>query len=324
MSQFDTIANQILQDALLLNEMPVKKLKGAEDYKFDPSHATYSAFSRKPTSGRASAEGTDPYDEQVQNKVVILTIKKIIDDLDSAGGETDAPAKDYQYKIAEFIRQSINEVIPDSLKPSEKPYTAQDGYAARAILAALQEQGIVATERSKAKESFDKIQETPGALKQAVKDVAATSEVKTAIADDIQSDSEDETEDVEDSTSEAEPEERMMPSGFDTELTYEVANNIDTIDLDTSEKYALDKIESGSSGEEMIKSLSSSLRLRDVPTTIPKILQALVAKGALIPGAASETSTSKSFGDRGSSAEDAAKEMRFDVPKENPYTGSIE
>lgn len=331
MSQFDIVANQIMQEALLLSEMPVKKLKGPEAYKFDPSHATYSAFSRKPTSLRSSAEGTDPYNEELQNKIVIHTIKKILDDLDAVGGESEAAAKDYQYKIAEFVRQTINELIPGSLKPAEKGYTAQDGYAARAILTALQEQGIIATERNKAKEAFDKVQETPGALKQAVKDVAATPEVKVAVADDIKASvevakAEDLEKDVEDGE-DLESEEPVVSSSapvFDIDSVYSLSDNTDLSGLNDMEKYALGGIEEGQSGEEIVKTLSKSLRLRDKTALIPKLLGALVSKGFIIPKEGEEYSRGKKFGDSGTSAEDVAKELKFGVPKIDPYTGNIE
>jgi hypothetical protein len=298
-SIFDEYFEVIIKEAIGLNEMPVRAV--ATDLK-----------SFKPSKEQGSYSITDVTgeDEEKIKQVVIKVGEYILDNLKEP---SKLSRKEYQDVVAEYIRKAINDIFPDSKKATGgKPFTARDYYAARALIKAFEEQGVIDTKTTGNIEKGDVEKEQ---LPQTVDDITkdASNEVETKIQDDLNDTKEKgESEEEEQGEIGLTPDEEFTPTSV-----YSPTEKKENLSPD--EEYALDYIEPDTTGVDIVKRLKSSLRLRDKESKIRELLSSLLKKGAI-------AKTGDEEGGRGPSktGDEAISDiLKAMGPKENPETGEL-
>lgn len=315
-SIFDETFNKLITEAIGLNEAPIAGIGDMGSFEPSTSQATYSI---------TDVTGDD--DEKIK-EVIVKTGEHILDFLQEP---SPLSRKEFQDKVAEFIRKAINDVFPDSKKASGgKPYMARDYYAARAVMKAFEDQGVIDTKADLSKIQKGDVEEDE--LPQVASDIVddMSSEVEDKIQDDlddtkekaeeidsVEVDDEGDSEEVEITTT-ASLEKPEAEREFNNFSTYDV-QDIQDAELTDDESDALDYIEPESTGKEIKNKLESSLKFRERRNEITPILNSLIAKGILskIEGEESVDTGESDY----ESEEDFLNKYGF---KADPYTGSID
>ena len=315
-SIFDETFNKLITEAIGLNEAPIAGISDIGSFEPSSSQATYSI---------TDVTGDD--DEKIK-EVIVKTGEYILDYLSEP---SPLSRKEFQDKVAEFIRKSINDIFPDSKKASGgKAYMARDYYAARAVMKAFEDQGVIDTKADLSKIQKGDVEEDE--LPQVASDIVddMSSEVEDKIQDDLD-DTKEKAEDI-DVSDEEEPSdseeveikttaslEKPAPEQeFNNFHTYDV-EDVQDVELTDDESDALEYIEPESTGKEIKNKLESSLKFRDRRNEIIPLLNSLIAKGLL----------SKTEGEEGVDSGESDYESEEDFLskygfKADPYTGSIE
>ena len=318
-SIFDETFNKLITEAIGLNEAPIAGIGDIGSFEPSSSQATYSI---------TDVTGDD--DEKIK-EVIVKTGEYILDYLSEP---SPLSRKEFQDKVAEFIRKSINDIFPDSKKASGgKAYMARDYYAARAVMKAFEDQGVIDTKADLSKIQKGDVEEDE--LPQVASDIVddMSSEVEDKVQDDLD-DTKEKSEEIEDSDIEdietpqdseeveikttAELEKPEAEKEFNNFFTYDI-EDVEGLNLTDDESNALEYLEPESTGKEMRNKLESSLKFRDRRGEIIPILNSLIAKGVLSRTEGEET---KDSGESDyESEEDFLNKFGF---KADPYTGSID
>lgn len=299
-SIFDEYYEQLIKEAIGLNEMPVRAV--ATDLK-----------SFKPSKDLGTYSITDVTgDDEEKIKQVIVKVGEYI--LDNLKQPSSANRKEYQDVVAEYIRKAINDIFPDSKKATGgKPYTARDYYAARALIKAFEDQNVINTREDGGKVEKGSVEkdELPQTVADITKDVS--NEVEAKIQDDL-----DDTKEKQESEEAKEPGEIETGSDSKFEPTSIYSPTGEDAELSSEEQYALDYIEDETRGVDIVKRLKSSLKLRNKEKEIRDILDSLVQKNAIKKSGEDEGTGVSRTGD--DAVEDILRGMG---PKENPETGVL-
>lgn len=309
-SIFDETYEKLISEAIGLTEMPIAGISDLDAFSPSSEHGTYSI---------TDVTGDDS--EKI-SEVILKTAEYVLDYLKEPSPKS---RKEFQDVVAEFIRKAINDIFPDSKKASGgKPFTARDYYAARAVIKALETQGVIDTKAKEIEAGDVEKEELPAVADK----IANDSEVENKVQDDLddtKSDVEDREEDDVDST---EDEEDDIEDTEEVELakgeTFNIYDTYDIVDqegenLSEVEAYVLDRIEPESTGKEIKNNIESSLRMRDKPGLVKKVLDSLVSKGLL-------KRVSRELGDagEGESEEDFIDRFTGGYGKSDIETGEIE
>lgn len=300
-SIFDEYYEQLIKEAIGLNEMPVRAV--ASDLK-----------SFKPSKDLGTYSITDVTgDDEEKIKQVIVKVGEYV--LDNLKQPSKANRKEYQDVVAEYIRKAINDIFPDSKKATGgKPYTARDYYAARAIIKAFEDQNVINTKEGDAgveKGSVEK-DELPQTVADITKDVS--NEVEAKIQDDL----DDTKEKQESEEAKSEPGDIGVGSDDKFEPTSVYSPTGEADNLSSDEQYALDYVEDDSRGVDIVKRLKSSLKLRNKEKEIRDILDSLIKKNAIKKAG----ETDEEGGKISRTGDDAVEDiLRGMGPRENPETG---
>jgi len=318
-SIFDETFNKLITEAIGLNEAPIAGIGDIGSFEPSSSQATYSI---------TDVTGDD--DEKIK-EVIVKTGEYILDYLSEP---SPLSRKEFQDKVAEFIRKSINDIFPDSKKASGgKSYMARDYYAARAVMKAFEDQGVIDTKADLSKIQKGDVEEDE--LPQVASDIVddMSSEVEDKVQDDLD-DTKDKIEDIDDSEQEEvgvdgdseeveikttaslqEPEPELQFNNFNN---YDI-EDVGDIELTDDESDALEYLEPESTGKQMRNKLESSLKFRERRSEIIPLLNSLIAKGVLTK--AEDVEDEDSGESDYESEEDFLSKYGF---KADPYTGSIE
>lgn len=302
-SIFDEYYETIIKEAIGLNEMPVSRI--ASDL---------TSFKPSKDIGSYSITDVTGDDEEKIKQVLIKVGEYVIDNLKEP---SSVSRKEYQDVVAEFIRKAINDVFPDSKKATgDKPFTARDYYAARAVIKAFEDQNIINTKEGGGqiqKGSVEK-DELPQTVTDIQKDVS--NEVETKVQDDL-----DDTKEKQEN-SESETGEIGLVKGdkFEPTAVYSVDDTAEKEGLNPMEKYALDYVEPETKGVDLVKMLKNSIKLRNKESEIRDILDSLVKKGILAKTGEDEDSGHGISRSGDDAVEDILKSMG---PRENPETGVL-
>lgn len=302
-SIFDEYYETIIKEAIGLNEMPVSRI--ASDL---------TSFKPSKDIGSYSITDVTGDDEEKIKQVLIKVGEYVIDNLKEP---SSVSRKEYQDVVAEFIRKAINDVFPDSKKATgDKPFTARDYYAARAVIKAFEDQNIINTKEGGGqiqKGSVEK-DELPQTVTDIQKDVS--NEVETKVQDDL-----DDTKEKQEN-SESETGEIGLVKGdkFEPTAVYSVDDSAEKEGLNPMEKYALDYVEPETKGVDLVKMLKNSIKLRNKESEIRDILDSLVKKGILAKTGEDEDSGHGISRSGDDAVEDILKSMG---PRENPETGVL-
>ncbi len=300
-SIFDEYYEQLIKEAIGLNEMPVRAV--ATDLK-----------SFKPSKDLGTYSITDVTgDDEEKIKQVIVKVGEYV--LDNLKQPSKANRKEYQDVVAEYIRKAINDIFPDSKKATGgKPYTARDYYAARAVIKAFEDQNVINTKEGEAgveKGSVEK-DELPQTVADITKDVS--NEVEAKIQDDL----DDTKEKQESEEAKSEPGDIGVGSDDKFEPTSVYSPTGEADNLSSDEQYALDYIEDDSRGVDIVKRLKSSLKLRNKEKEIRDILDSLIKKNAIKKAEEADEEGGKISRSGDDVVEDILRGMG---PRENPETG---
>jgi len=300
-SIFDEYYEQLIKEAIGLNEMPVRAV--ASDLK-----------SFKPSKDLGTYSITDVTgDDEEKIKQVIVKVGEYV--LDNLKQPSKANRKEYQDVVAEYIRKAINDIFPDSKKATGgKPYTARDYYAARAIIKAFEDQNVINTKEGDAgveKGSVEK-DELPQTVADITKDVS--NEVEAKIQDDL----DDTKEKQESEEAKSEPGDIGVGSDDKFEPTSVYSPTGEADNLSSDEQYALDYVEDDSRGVDIVKRLKSSLKLRNKEKEIRDILDSLIKKNAIKKAGEADEEGGKISRTGDDAVEDILRGMG---PRENPETG---
>lgn len=315
-SIFDETFEKLISEAIGLNEAPIAGTGDIGSFEPSSSQATYSI---------TDVTGDD--DEKIK-EIIVKTGEYILDFLQEP---SPLSRKEFQDKVAEFIRKSINDIFPDSKKASGgKPYMARDYYAARAVMKAFEDQGVIDTKADLSKIQKGDVEEDE--LPQVASDIVddMSSEVEDKVQDDLD-DTKEKAEDIEDNevddtedseevevTTTASLEKPEAEKEFNNFITYDIVDVGDT-ELTDDEADALEYLEPESTGKEIRNKLESSLKFRERRGEILPILNSLIAKGVLtkMEGEDVQDSGESDY----ESEEDFLSKYGF---KADPYTGSID
>jgi hypothetical protein len=300
-SIFDEYYEQLIKEAIGLNEMPVRAV--ATDLK-----------SFKPSKDLGTYSITDVTgDDEEKIKQVIVKVGEYV--LDNLKQPSKANRKEYQDVVAEYIRKAINDIFPDSKKATGgKPYTARDYYAARAVIKAFEDQNVINTKEGEAgveKGSVEK-DELPQTVADITKDVS--NEVEAKIQDDL----DDTKEKQESEEAKSEPGDIGVGSDDKFEPTSVYSPTGEADNLSSDEQYALDYVEDDSRGVDIVKRLKSSLKLRNKEKEIRDILDSLIKKNAIKKAGEADEEGGKISRSGDDAVEDILRGMG---PRENPETG---
>lgn len=315
-SIFDETFEKLISEAIGLNEAPIAGIGDIGSFEPSSSQATYSI---------TDVTGDD--DEKIK-EIIVKTGEYILDYLQEP---SPLSRKEFQDKVAEFIRKSINDIFPDSKKASGgKPYMARDYYAARAVMKAFEDQGVIDTKADLSKIQKGDVEEDE--LPQVASDIVddMSSEVEDKVQDDLD-DTKEKAEDIEDNevddtgdseevevTTTASLEKPEAEKEFNNFITYDI-EDVGDIELTDDEADALEYLEPESTGKEIRNKLESSLKFRERRGEILPILNSLIAKGVLtkMEGEDVQDSGESDY----ESEEDFLSKYGF---KADPYTGSID
>ena len=315
-SIFDETFNKLISEAIGLSEAPIAGIGDIGSFEPSSTQATYSI---------TDVTGED---EEKIKEVIVKTGEYILDFLQEP---SPLSRKEFQDKVAEFIRKSINDIFPDSKKASGgKPYMARDYYAARAVMKAFEDQGVIDTKADLSKIQKGDVEEDE--LPQVASDIVddMSSEVEDKVQDDLD-DTKEKAEDIEDNevddtedseevevTTTASLEKPEAEKEFNNFITYDIVDVGDT-ELTDDEADALEYLEPESTGKEIRNKLESSLKFRERRGEILPILNSLIAKGVLtkMEGEDVQDSGESDY----ESEEDFLSKYGF---KADPYTGSID
>jgi len=300
-SIFDEYYEQLIKEAIGLNEMPVRAV--ATDLKSFKSSKDLGTYSITDVTG----------DDEEKIKQVIVKVGEYV--LDNLKQPSKANRKEYQDVVAEYIRKAINDIFPDSKKATGgKPYTARDYYAARAVIKAFEDQNVINTKEGEAgveKGSVEK-DELPQTVADITKDVS--NEVEAKIQDDL----DDTKEKQESEEAKSEPGDIGVGSDDKFEPTSVYSPTGEADNLSSDEQYALDYVEDDSRGVDIVKRLKSSLKLRNKEKEIRDILDSLIKKNAIKKAGEADEEGGKISRSGDDAVEDILRGMG---PRENPETG---